>query len=320
MTTVCVQNHVCQRVEFLVDVKGSYNLGKYLLVLAQRQNIPFILQQDQTLPTNPSQQLGGLGCVLRPLLLALLDPARRACLDKVEHLPRTRIQLVLEDLVRLDRELERLAAEAGRAGHLQVQPGQGGLDRRVAAVPVAHDQALPPPLLAQQLVQQPLVVAAKGAVDAVVARHEAARPAVPHGQLERLEINLAQGAVGDDGVGGVALVLLVVAHKVLDGGLDAGGLDAVDQGGRAQPREHGVLAQGLEATAAQGRALHVDGGAQDDVGALGLGLVAHLGACFAQQGQVEGGAQGGPAWEAGGFGAVKELGSSHAVGAVRETQ
>jgi hypothetical protein len=114
-------------------------------------------------------------------------------------------------------------------------------------------------------------------------------------------------------------VLVVVADEVLGRGLDAGALDAAAQGCRAQAGEHGVLADGLEAAASQGRALHVDGWAQDAVGALELGLIAHLAACLLEERLVEGGAQGRAAGEAGRLDAIEELCAAHAVGAVRQT-
>lgn len=52
------------------------------------------------------------------------------------------------------------------------------------------------------------------------------------------------------------------------------------------------------------------------MGALALGLSTHLLAGLEQQRQVEGGAETGAAGEAGGLGALKELGAADAIGAV----
>ena len=56
------------------------------------------------------------------------------------------------------------------------------------------------------------------------------------------------------------------------------------------------------------------------MGALALRLSAHLLAGLFQQRQVEGGTETGAAGEAGGLGALEELGATNAIGSVREAE
>ncbi|TLD12657.1 uncharacterized protein PgNI_03454 [Pyricularia grisea] len=218
------------------------------------------------------------GVLVRRLRAVLLDAGGGALVDELEHGAGTLVEDMLADLVGVDAELEEVATEARRAGHLEVETGVGGLGGGVGAVPIAHDHAVPAPLLPQHVVQQLGVLAAVGAVDAVVGRHEGGRVGVAHGDLEGQGVDLTEGALRQYALDGVATVLLVVAYKVLDGGLDAGALDATHDGGSAEPGQHRVLAQRLEPTAAERATLHVDGGAEDGVGALCLGVLTHLAA------------------------------------------
>ncbi|KAJ6443523.1 cell wall protein [Purpureocillium lavendulum] len=304
-------------------VGGGLGVGaddERLLVLAKGQDAAVILEQDGALGGDPAQEGGRLGGVGLALGAVLLDLERGALLDELEDLAGAVVDDVGKGLVVGGVELEGLAAEAGRAGHLEVEAGDDGGRGAVGAEPVAHDEAVPAPLLAQHGVEVLGVLAAHGAVDAVVGRHEGAGAGVADGELEGQGVDLAQGALGDDGLDAHALVLLVVAEEVLDGGLDAGALDTADEGGGAEAGQEGVLADGLEAAAAEGRALHVDGRAKDDVGALRDGFGAHGPAGLFEQLLVEGGAQGGAAREAGGRHAVEELCAADAVGAVGQAQ
>ncbi|KAI9150404.1 hypothetical protein HJFPF1_10170 [Paramyrothecium foliicola] len=265
-------------------------------------------------------QRGCLRGVRRALRPVLLDSRGSALLDELEHLAGSIVNDVAEWLSVGSVELKGLATELGGTGHLEIQASLDRGRRAVDTEPVAHDQAVPAPLLAQHLVDVLGVLAAVGAVDAVVGSHEGARLRVAHGQLEGQGVDLAEGALGDDALDAHPAVLLVVAQEVLDGGLDAGALDAADKGGGAEAGQEGVLADGLKAAAAEGRALHVDGRAEDGVGTLSDGLLTHLTASLLEEILVEGRAEAGTAGEARSGDAVEELGASDAVGTVRQAQ
>lgn len=158
---------------------------------------------------------------------------------------------MLPYLVRRDVELQSLAPEPRRTGHLQIQSCEDRLSRAVGAEPVTHHKALPTPLAPEQPVQQFLVLAAVRAVDTVVCSHEARRIRVPHCDLEGLGVDLPQRPIRHNGLRGVALMLEVIAHEVLDSGLDALTLYSVDESRGSEPSQHRVLAYGLETSAAQ---------------------------------------------------------------------
>ncbi|KAH7030683.1 uncharacterized protein B0I36DRAFT_322248 [Microdochium trichocladiopsis] len=154
------------------------------------------------------------------------------------------------------------------------------------------------------------------ALDRVVAGHEGTWLSIADGELEGKGINLAQGTLCNDDVDSVALVLVVIADKVLDSRLDASGLDATDDGGSTQTSKEGVLADRLEATASSRCSLHVDGRPKDDVSTFSLGLVAHLGTGLLEQLRVPGRTEGGSAGEAGRGDSIEEFCASDTVGAV----
>lgn len=137
------------------------------------------------------------------------------------------------------------------------------------------------------------MLAHRRAVDRVVGGHDAPGVGVLDDGLEGGQVQLAQGAFGDQVVDGEAVGLGVVGHEVLDGGADAAGLDAVHIAGSDPPGEIRVLAVRLEVPAAQRGAVQVDGGREEDVDALAAGLLGQQHACPAGQFGVPGGGEGG---------------------------
>ncbi len=130
------------------------------------------------------------------------------------------------------------AVTGGQAGpplergprHLEVEPGAQRGGAAVAAVPVAHHDAVEPPLAAEHVAEQPRVLRAERAVEPVVGGHHAAHSGPSHGRLERREVHLAHRLLVDLGRDRRPLDLGVVGDEVLDAGGDAGALDAVDVG------------------------------------------------------------------------------------------
>ena len=86
-------------------------------------------------------------------------------------------------------------------------------------------------------------------VEPVVGGHDPERAAFAHRELERDEVELAQRALVDHRVDGVALELGVVAGEVLDRGDDALRLHAAHERGRDLAREQRVLGVALEVAA-----------------------------------------------------------------------
>ena len=109
---------------------------------------------------------------------------------------------------------------------------------------------------------------APDAVDEVVACHEILRAAFLHADFEALQIDLAQGALGDAGIVAVAVRLLVVAGEVLRTGGDAVFLDAAHNGRRRASGDERILGEVFEVAAAQRIAVNVHAGRKQHVAAL----------------------------------------------------
>ena len=107
--------------------------------------------------------------------------------------------------------------------HHHVQPGIGAVEV-VARVPVQHDEAVETQLRLEDAVEQLVVGAGVGVVDAVVRAHDGG-DAGAHAVHEGPQVQLAQRAVID--VGGLGLNAVVVAAVGLllipDEMLDTGG-------------------------------------------------------------------------------------------------
>ena len=133
------------------------------------------------------------------------------------------------------------------------------------------------------------------------------------GGFEAGEVDLAEGALVDDGVGVVAEELGVVAEEVLDGGADALGLHAGDVAGGDGGGEEGIFAEVLEVAAVARGAVDVDAGAEHVVDAAGTGVAADGFACAGGELGVPGGGEA----DAYGVGGGGEAGvAAGAVGAV----
>ncbi len=110
--------------------------------------------------------------------------------------------------------------------------------------------------------------------------------------LEGDQVQLTQHTLGDPGVIGPALRLGVVAHEVLDRRGRPGLVQAADERAGHPGDQHRVLAERLEAPAAERRAHDVDRRAQQDVDALAPGLGAERSGERLDQGWIPGGAEG----------------------------
>ncbi len=213
----------------------------------------------------------------------------------------------LGDLAVADRPGEGLAVDGLGAGHGDVETAVDRADGVPGGHPVGDVEAVEAPFAAQDFVDQVVVLGHRGAVDPVVGGHDAPRAGVLDDRLEGGQVQLAQGAFGDQVVHGEAVGLGVVGDEVLDGGADTAGLDAGDVTGADDARQVRVLAVALEVAAAERRAVQVDGGGEQDVDALAAGLLGEQRACAAgecgvpgggergRRGQGYGGVVGGPA-------------------------
>ena len=152
-------------------------------------------------------------------------------------------------------------------GHLQVESGS---ERRPAirhGKPVGHDKTVEAPFLAQQIDQESRLLGQPAPVEAVVGRHDGHGAPLPDGQFERDKVELAEGALVDDGAHGIALVLGLICHEVLHRGECARRLHTAHVS-RSQPAaEKRVLRVAFEVASGEWRAVQVDGGRQQSLAA-----------------------------------------------------
>ena len=132
----------------------------------------------------------------------------------------------------------------------------------MGAAPVAHDQAVEPPFLPQQIGEKPGVLAAIRAVQFVVRAHHCPGAAFLDGQLERQQVQFAQRTFGNNAVDGAALELRLVAGEVLDGRRHTLTLKPLDVGDGKRAGQQRVLRVAFEIAAIERAAEHIHGGAQ----------------------------------------------------------
>ena len=197
----------------------------------------------------------------------------------------------------------------------------------VGAAPVGDDGAVEAPLAEEDLLEQVLVLVGIGTVDQVVAGHDVLGIGLLDHDLEAGEVDLAQRALIEHGVGRLAAGLLLVAGEVLGAGGEALVLDAAHVAGGHLAGEVGVLGDVLEVAAAERVALDAEAGAEDDVVVHGGGLLREGDADLLAQLGLPGVGDGHGRGEAGGgHGAadaevVRTLAlDAQAVGAVGEVQ
>ena len=173
---------------------------------------------------------------------------------------------------RADGRHERVVPRADRPRHDQAEPRVRGRLGRARREPVRHHDAVEPPLAHEEVALE-RVLGHRGAVDAVVGRHDRPHAGLPHDRLERREVDLAQRALADADVHGHPLGLRVVPDEVLDRGADAALLHAAHVRGADPGGQVRILAQVLEVPPAVRRAVQVDRRGEQDVDALAPRLV-----------------------------------------------
>ena len=178
------------------------------------------------------------------------------------------IQYRLVELARLHGCDDRLRAVGLRAGHLEIETRCEGRHPGIHGTPVGDDEPLEPPLVAQQLGQQPVVLGGCDPVDAVVGAHHRPRLLRRHHSLEGGQVDLAQRALVDLRTHRHAVGLLVVGSEVLERCAHTGRLDAANPRSAEHPADQRILGEVLEVATAQGRPLDVHARAEKHPDAL----------------------------------------------------
>ena len=128
-----------------------------------------------------------------------------------------------------------------------------------------------PHSLPQHLADQPVVLRAVRAMEAVVGSHHRSHPG-PHGRFERNQVHLSQHPFRHVDVDDAPRELGVVAHEVLHAARDALRLDAFDVRRGDRRGQQRIFAQALEVAPADRSALEIDRRAEQHVRTLGTRL------------------------------------------------
>ena len=138
------------------------------------------------------------------------------------------------------------------------------------------------------------------AVYHVVAGHDGFGLALGDGHFKGSQVDFPKGPLVHHGIHAHPPQLLGVDGKVLGAGGNTVCLDAPDVGRAHFSRQIGVLGEILKVPAAQGRALHVQAGAEDHVHVIGSGFLSQGTAQLLAQRNIPGVCHGGGGGEAGG--------------------
>ena len=186
------------------------------------------------------------------------------------------------------------------SGHDQVVPGADAAGRRAVGAllgrgPVGHNEAVKAEFLPRDAGAEVIAVGRVDPVDQVVAGHHGERVRPADRDPESAQVDLAQRPLGNDAVAEHAVVLLVVAAEVLDGGAAAGmaldtpgdccGRDAADQG---------ILRVIFKISSAEGVAVDVHAGRQPEGDAEALHFIADQVADLFDERRIPGLGQKGP--------------------------
>ena len=196
----------------------------------QRQGVLVVLQQHGAFGTQRADELAVGGHVVSTLSGNHRIGKAAHTLHEQQHTAGAIAHGLGGQAASVHRIHQLVATLTRGAGHFQIRAGQHALHGVVAGKPVGHHQAVKAPFIAQHLGHQAAVVGGKGAVDAVVGGHHGPHAGFLHGTLKGQQVQLAQRSLGDVRAHGHALVLALVAHKVLDGGGHAGALHAAHIG------------------------------------------------------------------------------------------
>ena len=156
----------------------------------------------------------------------------------------------------------------------------------LAAKPVGHHRAFVAPLIAQDGGDEVFALRGVDAVDVVVGGHHRPGLRLLDGNLEALQVDLAQCPLRNLCIVVHAVRLLVVGGKVLDARAHAVGLHTVDVGGSGLAGHQGVFRVVFEVAPAERAAHDVEGRGQEHVGAILLHLLSDGGAHLLNEGCV----------------------------------
>jgi hypothetical protein len=125
------------------------------------------------------------------------------------------VDSLLGDLASLDRLQDVLhLSPSCWTRHFKIKTSIESRGDRVGSTPVAHDQTVPAPFSAQDLLQKESLRVCVMSVHLVVCSHDGARFGFLDGNLERLQVDLPQCPFADDLVDAETLRLLLIRYEM----------------------------------------------------------------------------------------------------------
>ena len=254
------------------EIEGGNAIEGDFLIPLEREGLLLVAEQDDGLCGGLAGH-GGMGLQVR-LVGELVTLEVRGADDVVEHVADVAVQFLLGNGAILDTRDDAVDLVLVARFH-QVVAGLGGLHGAGLVAPVGHDDTLESPLVPENGGQEVQLLLGIFAVELVIGGHDGPGFGLLHGDLEILQVDLAEGALADAGVVLVAVGLLVVRRVVLDGSAHPVGLDASDVGRGHLAGEERILGEILEVTSAQRVAVDVHTRGEEDVHAVFQDFVAH---------------------------------------------
>ena len=254
------------------DVMGAVAKEGQLLPGCKRQCVMLVLQQHHafrgSMARDPCMGIQ-IGFVADRLMTECSGPH-----DQIEDAFDVSIQHLHINLALSGRVQQRLLLRLG-AGHQQVVACLHLLHRIRPRKPVGHHDALEAPFIAQHVLQQPEAFRGVGSVDLVVGTHDRPRTAFLDGDLEALQVQLAQRTLADLHVDGVAVPFMVVGRVMLGRRAHILRLDSADHGGGHLAGNQRIFRVVLEVSASQRIAMQVQGRRQKDIDPIGRRFRSH---------------------------------------------
>ena len=254
------------------DVMGTVAKEGQLLPGCKRQDITFVLQQHHAFRGGLARD-SRMGIQIGLVADGLMTEGSRPH-DQVEDAFDVSIQHPHIKQAISGRVQQCLLLRLG-SRHQQVVACLHLLHRIRPRKPVRHHNALEAPLITQHVLQQPGAFRGIGSVDSVVGSHDRPRTAFLDGDLETLQVQLAQRTLADLHVDGVAVPFMVVGRVMLGRRAHLLRLDSADHGGGHLAGNQRIFRVVLEVSASQRIAMQVQGRRQKDIDPIGRRFRSH---------------------------------------------
>ena len=252
-------------------VRGIAIKGHILDFLSERQGAS-VLHQHHSLGSRLTRHLGM--CLQVWLIRILITLIARCLLDELQDTAHVAVEVCLSEFTTLHASHD--GVELSLLTWLQHVVACPHLHSTVlTSEPVGHHRALITPLVTKNRLHEVLALRGIDPVDIVIRGHHRPRLTFLDGNLEALQVDLAEGALRHIGIVAHAIGLLIVGSKMLDTGTDIVLLNTLDIGSSRLTGHNGIFTIVFEVTAAKRVTHDVQGWGQQHVGAILLHLLSH---------------------------------------------